>query len=303
MVAARDPAWRSARARARSSSSTTRRTTATRTSCSSIPTTTPTRKTRSATATPGSGSGACCDLRRKAGIKAVYDLSATPYYLKGSGYNEGFIFPWVVSDFSLMDAIESGIVKVPRIPVDDDAAGEGARLPATCGTTSSRRCPSASSQGRSTSDGSAGCRRRRSKARCAACTAATQTTTLATRPGARRARRAAAGDDRRLPEHGRVEARVRLDRRAARSSCPTAATRLAAGQPLAAQQRRGRRLDARGSARSSSTPRSSSRASRWAPSSRRTRRARSKRSSRPTACATPAPTSTSSPMPTCCARR
>ncbi len=64
-----------------------------------------------------------CDLRRRAGIKAVYDLSATPYYLKGSGYNEGFIFPWVVSDFSLMDAIESGIVKVPRIPVDDDDAG------------------------------------------------------------------------------------------------------------------------------------------------------------------------------------
>ncbi len=61
------------------------------------------------------------DLRRKTGIKAVYDLSATPYYLGGSGYNEGFIFPWVVSDFSLMDAIESGIVKIPRIPVDDDA--------------------------------------------------------------------------------------------------------------------------------------------------------------------------------------
>jgi type III restriction enzyme len=65
-----------------------------------------------------------CDLRRRAGMKVVYDLSATPYYLKGSGYNEGFIFPWVVSDFSLMDAIESGIVKIPRIPVDDDAAGQ-----------------------------------------------------------------------------------------------------------------------------------------------------------------------------------
>ncbi|MGI8412133.1 MAG: BPTD_3080 family restriction endonuclease [Solirubrobacteraceae bacterium] len=64
------------------------------------------------------------EMRRKAGIKVVYDLSATPYYLKGSGYNEGFIFPWVLSDFSLMDAIESGIVKIPRIPVDDDAAGE-----------------------------------------------------------------------------------------------------------------------------------------------------------------------------------
>jgi len=58
----------------------------------------------------------------KVGVKAVYDLSATPFYLKGSGHQEGFIFPWVVSDFGLMDAIESGIVKVPRTPVDDDAA-------------------------------------------------------------------------------------------------------------------------------------------------------------------------------------
>jgi type III restriction enzyme len=62
-------------------------------------------------------------VARRTAVKAVYDLSATPYYLKGSGYNEGHIFPWVVSDFSLMDAIESGIVKIPRVPVDDDAAG------------------------------------------------------------------------------------------------------------------------------------------------------------------------------------
>ncbi len=55
------------------------------------------------------------------GIRAVYDLSATPFYLKGSGYPEGTLFPWVVSDFSLIDAIESGIVKVPRVPVADNA--------------------------------------------------------------------------------------------------------------------------------------------------------------------------------------
>ncbi|MGL5810083.1 MAG: BPTD_3080 family restriction endonuclease [Nocardioides sp.] len=61
-------------------------------------------------------------IARHAGIKQVVDLSATPFYLSGSGYNEGYIFPWTVSDFSLMDAIESGIVKVPRTPVDDDAA-------------------------------------------------------------------------------------------------------------------------------------------------------------------------------------
>jgi type III restriction enzyme len=36
-------------------------------------------------------------LQQKAGIKTIYDLSATPYYLKGSGYNEGFIFPSVTS--------------------------------------------------------------------------------------------------------------------------------------------------------------------------------------------------------------
>ncbi|MBV1699937.1 MAG: DEAD/DEAH box helicase family protein [Hyphomicrobiales bacterium] len=55
------------------------------------------------------------------GIEAVYDLSATPFFLRGSGYPEGRLFPWVVSDFGLMDAIESGIVKVPRLPVVDDA--------------------------------------------------------------------------------------------------------------------------------------------------------------------------------------
>ncbi|MCA0296194.1 MAG: DEAD/DEAH box helicase family protein [Actinobacteria bacterium] len=60
-------------------------------------------------------------LKRYAGVKTVYDLSATPFYLKGSGWSEGLIFPWTVCDFSLMDAIESGIVKIPRLPVDDDA--------------------------------------------------------------------------------------------------------------------------------------------------------------------------------------
>jgi type III restriction enzyme len=59
-------------------------------------------------------------IKRKLGLRAVYDLSATPFFLRGSGYKEGTLFPWVVSDFSLMDAIESGIVKIPRVPVSDD---------------------------------------------------------------------------------------------------------------------------------------------------------------------------------------
>ncbi|MGN6756697.1 MAG: DEAD/DEAH box helicase family protein, partial [Thermomicrobiales bacterium] len=60
-------------------------------------------------------------VQAKLGIRAVYDLSATPFFLRGSGYPEGTLFPWVVSDFSLIDAIESGLVKVPRVPVADDA--------------------------------------------------------------------------------------------------------------------------------------------------------------------------------------
>jgi type III restriction enzyme len=54
------------------------------------------------------------------GINFCADFSATPFYIKGSGYEEGAPFPWIVSDFGLVDAIESGIVKIPRIPVDDD---------------------------------------------------------------------------------------------------------------------------------------------------------------------------------------
>jgi type III restriction enzyme len=60
-------------------------------------------------------------IKKKIGIRVIYDLSATPFFLKGSGYSEGTLFPWVVSDFSLIDAIECGIVKVPRVPVADDA--------------------------------------------------------------------------------------------------------------------------------------------------------------------------------------
>ena len=62
-------------------------------------------------------------IHAKIGVKTVYDLSATPFYLNGSGYREGTLFPWVVSDFSLLDAIESGIVKTPRVPTSENAIG------------------------------------------------------------------------------------------------------------------------------------------------------------------------------------
>ncbi len=60
---------------------------------------------------------------RKLGLARVLDLSATPFFLRGSGYAEGTLFPWTMSDFSLMDAIESGIVKLPRVPVADNIPG------------------------------------------------------------------------------------------------------------------------------------------------------------------------------------
>ena len=63
-------------------------------------------------------------VNRKLGVARVMDLSATPFFLSGSGYVEGTLFPWTMSDFSLMDAIECGIVKLPRVPVAENIPGE-----------------------------------------------------------------------------------------------------------------------------------------------------------------------------------
>jgi type III restriction enzyme len=63
-------------------------------------------------------------VNRKLGVARVMDLSATPFFLRGSGYAEGTLFPWTMSDFSLMDAIECGIVKLPRVPVSQNIPGD-----------------------------------------------------------------------------------------------------------------------------------------------------------------------------------
>ena len=62
-------------------------------------------------------------VNHQMGVTRVIDLSATPFFLSGSGYAEGTLFPWTMSDFSLMDAIECGIVKLPRVPVADNIPG------------------------------------------------------------------------------------------------------------------------------------------------------------------------------------
>lgn len=60
-------------------------------------------------------------INKARGINLVIDFSATPFYIHGSGYPEGSPFPWIVSDFGLVDAIESGIVKIPQVPVDSNS--------------------------------------------------------------------------------------------------------------------------------------------------------------------------------------
>jgi type III restriction enzyme len=67
-------------------------------------------------------------VNRQLGITRVFDLSATPFFLRGSGYPEGTLFTWTMSDFSLMDAIECGIVKLPRVPVADNIPGAQAPI-------------------------------------------------------------------------------------------------------------------------------------------------------------------------------
>jgi type III restriction enzyme len=66
-------------------------------------------------------------INEACGIRFCIDLSATPFYIAGSGYREGSPFPWLVSDFGLVDAIESGIVKIPRLPVSDTTGRPEAR--------------------------------------------------------------------------------------------------------------------------------------------------------------------------------
>lgn len=59
------------------------------------------------------------EIAKKYQVKNVYDLSATPYFLNGSGYEPYSLFPWVTTDFGLIEAIESGLVKIPFLPESD----------------------------------------------------------------------------------------------------------------------------------------------------------------------------------------
>jgi type III restriction enzyme len=58
------------------------------------------------------------------GINQCIDLSATPYWLARVGQDTNRVFPWVVSDFGLTDAIESGLVKIPQLAVRDTTGAD-----------------------------------------------------------------------------------------------------------------------------------------------------------------------------------
>src|SRR5690606_19345269 len=59
-------------------------------------------------------------LNNKVPILRCHDLSATPFAPTGKKSTEVGLFDWIISDFSLNDAIESGLVKTPRVVLRDD---------------------------------------------------------------------------------------------------------------------------------------------------------------------------------------
>lgn len=63
-------------------------------------------------------------VHRLRGINLCVDLSATPYFLSSAGRDTNRPFPWVVSDFGLIDAIESGLTKIPQLAVRDTTGAE-----------------------------------------------------------------------------------------------------------------------------------------------------------------------------------
>lgn len=63
-------------------------------------------------------------LQAQGRLAQVFDLSATPMYLRRPAELQSEHFPWIVSDYPLSDAIEAGLTKIPRLPVDDDSASD-----------------------------------------------------------------------------------------------------------------------------------------------------------------------------------
>ena len=63
-------------------------------------------------------------IHKHRGINLCIDLSATPYFIARVGNATNQVFPWVVSDFGLTDAIEAGLVKIPQLAVRDTTGAD-----------------------------------------------------------------------------------------------------------------------------------------------------------------------------------
>jgi len=59
-------------------------------------------------------------IHKARGILNCFDFSATPFAPSGKQSSEEALFPWIISDFGLNDAIEAGLVKTPRVVIRDD---------------------------------------------------------------------------------------------------------------------------------------------------------------------------------------
>ena len=73
--------------------------------------------------------GILLSLKGQGRLGRVFDLSATPMYLKRPIKLGSEVFPWTVSDYSLIDAIEAGLVKIPTVPIRDNAEPASDQLP------------------------------------------------------------------------------------------------------------------------------------------------------------------------------
>lgn len=72
--------------------------------------------------------GGLLSLHQRGKLHSVVDFSATPMFISGDRKRRGKLFPWVVSDYPIVDAIEAGIVKIPNAPVADNLSRENAPL-------------------------------------------------------------------------------------------------------------------------------------------------------------------------------
>ena len=143
-------------------------------------------------------------VNRKLGLSRVIDLSATPFFLRGSGYDEGTLFPWTMSDFSLMDAIECGIVKLPRVPVAENIPGDEMPMFRDLWENIRKDCPrkvAATAKNSTRSNSPPACKR--------PCKLSTATMRRPSSSGGQR-RQGSALFHHRLPEHRDLEARLRL---------------------------------------------------------------------------------------------